>query len=192
VVPVEAPSAGRVLRVPDESERVVAAGTPLIEIGDAAGMEAVADVLSEDAVRIHPGDPMLIVEWGGDRPLHGRVRVVEPDAFTKVSSLGVEEQRVHVVGDLLDPPPTLGAGYRIVAEVVTWEGRGVLSVPTGALFQRDGAWRLFVVEDGRAALRTVRIGHRGTERAEVLQGLRAGDRVVMFPSDRVRDGVRVK
>ncbi len=141
VVAVRAPSAGRVLRVLEKSERVVPAGIPLIEIGDANGLEVVIDVLSEDAVRIAPGDPVRIESWGGEGVLPGTVRLVEPDAFTEVSALGVEEQRVNVVADLFDAPPSLGSGYRVEAHVVTWQGEDVLTVPTSALFQRDGAWR---------------------------------------------------
>jgi HlyD family secretion protein len=191
-VPVTAPTAGRVLRVLEESERVVPAGTPLVEIGDAGGLEVVVDVLSEDAVRIAPGAPVRIEEWGGDRALRGTVRLVEPDAFTEVSALGVEEQRVNVIADLADPPPSLGSGYRVEAHIVTWQGDSVLRVPTSALFQRDGAWHVFTIEGGEAALRAVEIGHRATEAAEVLGGLDEGDAVILFPSDQVEAGVRVR
>ncbi|MEP0548179.1 MAG: HlyD family efflux transporter periplasmic adaptor subunit [Rhodothermales bacterium] len=207
-VPVYAPSAGRVLRVLEENERVVPAGTPLVEIGDVGGgyveegsggsstatggLEVVVDVLSEDAVRIAPGAPIRIEEWGGDGTLEGRVRLVEPDAFTEVSALGVEEQRVNVIADLFDPPPSLGAGYRVEAHIVTWQGEGVLTVPTSALFQREGTWAVFAVEDGEAALRTVRVGHRSAEAAEIVEGLAEGDAVILFPSDQIEDGVRVR
>lgn len=189
-VEVHAPTAGRVLRVLEESERVVQAGTPLVEIGDAGGLEVVVDVLSEDAVRIQPGDLVVIDEWGGDRPLHGRVRVVEPDAFTETSALGVEEQRVNVVVDLEDMAVRLGSGYRIVADIVTWSGR-VLSVPTSALLQQEDGWRVFAVEDGEATLRVVVLGHRGMEAAEVVEGLEEGDEVILFPSDAIDEGVAV-
>lgn len=191
-VDVHAPAAGRVLRVLEESERVVAAGTPLVELGDARRLEVVADVLSEDAVRIAPGDPVVVTGWGGDEALLGRVRLVEPDAFTEVSALGVEEQRVNVVADLEAPPPALGSGYRVEASVVTWQADDVLTVPTSALFQRGGAWQVFAVEDGRAVRRAVRLGHRGDEEAEVLEGLDAGAEVIVFPSGDVEDGVRVR
>jgi HlyD family secretion protein len=192
VVAVSAPGAGRVLRVLEKSERVVAAGTPLLEIGDAAGLEVVVDVLSSDAVRIRPGNPVRVEEWGGDRPLQGRVRLVEPAAFTEVSALGVEEQRVNVIVDLLEAPPELGAGYRVEAEIATWIGENVLTVPTSALFQRDGSWRVFVVQEGRAGLREVEVGHRGVEAAEVVGGLEEGEEVVVFPSDEVVEGARME
>jgi HlyD family secretion protein len=191
VVPVTAPTAGRVLRVLEESERVVNAGTPLLELGDADGQEVVVDVLSADAVRIRPGNEVVVEEWGGGRPLHGRVQRVEPAAFTEVSALGVEEQRVNVIVDLVEAPPELGAGFRVEAGIVVWEGANVLTVPTSALFQREGAWYAFVVEDGRARLRAVEVGHRGVEAAEVLAGVEEGEAVVLFPSDEVEEGVRV-
>jgi HlyD family secretion protein len=191
-VSVTAPSDGRVLVVLEKSERVVAAGTPLLELGDARGLEVVVDVLSSDAVSIAAGNPVEVAEWGGQRPLAGRVRLVEPAAFTEISALGVEEQRVNVIVDLLEAPPELGSGYRVEARIVTWEGTNALTVPTSALFQRDGAWRLFVVEEGRARLREVQVGHRGVESAEVLGGVEEGEEVVMYPSDEVVEGVKVK
>lgn len=190
-VPVTAPSAGRVLRVLEESERVVPAGTPLLEIAGASGLEVVVDVLSADAVRITSGDPVLVNEWGGDRTLHGRVRLVEPAAFTEVSALGVEEQRVNVIVDLVDLPAGLGAGFRVEAAVVVWEGVDVLTVPTSSLFQRDGAWHLFAMEGGRARLRRLELGQRSADAAQVLDGVEVGEEVILFPSSDVRDGVRV-
>jgi HlyD family secretion protein len=192
MVEVRAPSDGRVLRVLEESERVVPAGTPLLELGDAGGLVGVVDVLSADAVRIGPGDRVVVVEGGGEGPLRGSVRLVEPAAFTEVSALGVEEQRVNVIVDLLEAPPQLGAGYRVEAAIVVAEGRGVLAVPTSALFQQDGEWRLFRVEGGRARLRPVEIGLRGDDLVQVTGGVEEGDRVVLFPSAEVEDGVRVK
>ena len=190
-VAVTAPTSGMVLRVLEESERVVPAGTPLLEIGGASGLEVVVDVLSADAVRIISGNRVLIEEWGGERPLQGVVRLVEPAAFTEVSALGVEEQRVNVIVDLLDSQPELGAGFRVEAAIVTWESDDVLTVPTSALFQRDGAWRLFVVEGGRAVERAVQLGQRSVEAAEVRGGVVEGEAVIVFPSDEVADGVRV-
>ena len=200
--PVYAPEAGRVLRVLQESERVVLAGTPIVEIGDAEGLEVIVDVLSEHAVRIRPGDPVRFEEWGGEEPLHGAVRLVEPAAFTKYSALGVEEQRVWVIADIFDAPPSLGAEFRVEARIVTWESEDVLTVPTSALFQLGGEWQAFVVRSGRAERRSVRVGHRSTELAEVqpavrgggdgdLPALAEGDEVILFPSDEVDDGVRV-
>lgn len=191
-VAVRAPTAGRILRVLQQSARVVQAGTPLVEIGDAAGLEVVVDVLSEDAVQIKPGHPVLIEQWGGETALRGQVRLLEPEAFTKVSALGVEEQRVNVVADLFDPPASLGAGYRLEARIITWTGDNVLSVPTSALFQRDGTWAVFVVQDGLAVRRTIRLGRRSPEVAEVLEGLTEGDLVILYPSALIEDGVRVR
>jgi HlyD family secretion protein len=143
-------------------------------------------------VRIAPGDPVRIEEWGGEGALTGTVRLVEPDAFTEVSALGVEEQRVNVVADLAAPPPSLGSGYRVEAHIVTWQAEGVLTVPTSALFQRDGAWAVFAVEGGEAVLRPVEIGHRAAEAAEVLEGLSEGEVVILFPSDQIEAGVRIR
>jgi HlyD family secretion protein len=189
---VRSPANGQVLRVYEPSERVVTAGTPLLEIGDAASLEVVVDVLSTDAVRIRPGATMRLEQWGGDRAVTARVRLVEPAGFTRVSALGVEEQRVNVVGDLIDTPAALGDGYRVEARIVTWEDTDVLKVPNSALFRRGAEWGVFVVENGRAKLRSVQIGHRGIHEAEVLGGLANGDAVVLFPSDRIQEGARVK
>lgn len=191
-VSVRAPAAGRVLRVYEPSERVVAAGTPLVEVGGAAGLEVVVDVLSSDAVRIPAGAPVRLLEWGGEGELAARVRLVEPSGFTKISALGVEEQRVNVIVDPLAAPAALGDGYRVEARIVVWQADDVLKVPTSALFRAGDAWTVFVVEDGRARLRPVRVGRRGATEAEVVAGLEAGEAVVVFPSDRVADGARVR
>lgn len=191
-VTVRAPTQGRILRVLQQSARVVAAGTPLVEVGDAAGLEAIIELLSEDAVKTKPGDLVLIDQWGGDKVLEGRVRVVEPDAFTKVSALGVEEQRVNVIADIVEPPPSLGARYRIEARIVVWEGHDVLQVPTTALFQEHGTWTVFAVDKGRASRRAVKLGHQSADAAEVQDGLKEGDRVILYPSALIADGVRVK
>lgn len=166
-------------------------GTPLVELGDAGALEVRVDVLSADAVRIEPGMPLQVEEWGGPGALRGRVRTVSPTAFTRVSALGVEEQRVNVVADLLSTSARLGEGYRVEARIVTWERPSVLKVPASALFRHGAGWRVFVVEAGRAHPRDVAIGHRGESEAEVLGGLRAGAQVILYPSDRVDDGVRV-
>ena len=189
-VPVIAPVAGRVLRVLEENERVVPAGTPLLDIGNTGRLELLVDVLSEDAVRIEPGAPVLIDDWGGD-PIEGCVRTVEPDAFTKISALGVEEQRVNIIVELFDPPPSLGSGYRAETHIVTWTGAGVLTVPTSALFQEDGSWRVFVAQDDRAVQRAVRIGHRTPEAAEVVDGLQEDEEVILFPSAQINDGSKI-
>jgi HlyD family secretion protein len=171
---------------------VVAAGTPLVEIGDAARLEIVADVLSTDAVRVRPGAAVRVHSWGGEGALSGTVRTVEPSAFTKISALGVEEQRVNVIADLDATPPQLGDGFRVQLRIVTWADPDVVRVPTGALFRTGDGWSVFAVENGRAARREVRIGARGTEEAQVLGGLSPGDRVVMFPADQLGDGARVR
>jgi HlyD family secretion protein len=190
---IRSPTTGTVLRIPEVSERVTAAGAPILELGDASAIEIVADVLSTDAVRICAGQEVEIVEWGGDLPLRGRVRSVEPSAFTKVSALGVDEQRVNVVSDILGAPATLGDGFRVEVRIVVWEGRAVLTVPASALVQQtSGEWRVFVVEGGRARERAVRIGHRTSGLVEVVAGLPVGATVVLFPSDLIRDGVRVR
>jgi HlyD family secretion protein len=191
-VPVLSPVRGRVLRIPEQSERVVAASSPILELGDAAALEVVSDVLSSDAVRLQPGSRVQIVEWGGDSALEGRVRAVEPSAFTRVSALGVDEQRVNVVVDLMNPPRSLGDGYRVEIRATVWESSDVLTVPSSALFQRSGKWAVFVADEGRARVRNVSIGHRTGASAEVTAGLNQGERVILFPSDKVVDGSRVQ
>ncbi len=191
-VVVRSPVAGRVLTVPERSGRVVAVGTPLIELGNVSVLEVHVDVLSTDAVRIVPGMAVRIDGWGGDSSRVGHVRTVEPAAVTKVSALGVEEQRVRVVVDLDDPPASLGDGYRVDAHIVLWRGDGVLSIPASAAFARDSAWAVYVVADGRAREHRIDIGHRGAGLYEVTGGLQEGDLVVLYPSDRVHEGVRVR
>ncbi len=191
-VPVRSPVAGKVLRILEQSERVVAAGAPLITIGDPTRLEIVADLLSTDAVKVKAGMPVLLEGWGSDKPLRARVRVVEPYGFTKVSALGVEEQRVNVVADFVDPPGPLGDGYRVVAKIIIWSGESVLRAPVSALFRRGDGWGVFVVEGGRAKRREVQIGHRGALEAEVLKGLQPGERVIRHPSNDITDGTRVK
>ena len=188
---VRAPADGTVLRVLEPSERVVPAGTPILTVGNAAGLEVIVDVLSVDAVRISPGDSVLLTGWGGEATLGGLVRLVEPDAFTKISALGVEEQRVFVVADLGDTPPGLGSGYAAQASIVTWSNPDAVRVPTSALFRVDGAWQTFVVENDRLVRRTVELGRRGEQSAEVLGGLEAGDIVVVYPAEELEDGTAV-
>jgi HlyD family secretion protein len=190
-VEVRAPVAGRVLRVFEESERIVAAGTPLLEIGDPVSLEIVVDVLSADAVRVAPGARFLVEDWGGPGALEARVRRVEPSAFTKVSALGVEEQRVNVIADLQAPEPRLGDRYRVESRIVVWEGADVVQVPASALFRSGEGWSVFVIEDGVSRRRAVRIGHQGAFDAEVVEGLEPGETVILHPSDRVADGIRV-
>jgi len=191
VLPLHSPVRGRVLRIPERSERVVPAGTPLLELGDPAKLEIVADLLSSDAVRVKPGDAILIEGWGGGTTLQGRLRRIEPSGFTKVSALGVEEQRVNVIGDFVNPPGPIGDRYRVEVRIVVWAGRDVLQVPTSALFRHGDAWSVFVIEDGRARQRDVRVGHQSAFATEVAEGMREGDAVIRNPSDRIADGVRV-
>lgn len=190
---IRSPTNGSVLRIPEVSGRVTVAGSPILELGDASAIEIVTDVLSSDAVRICAGQLVEIADWGGDVALRGRVRSVEPSAFTKVSAFGVDEQRVNVVVELLDRPPELGDGYRVEARITVWEGNATLSVPASALVQEaTGAWSVFVVESGRVRTRQVEIGHRTSGYVELLRGVPVGSRVVLFPSDNIRDGVRVR
>jgi HlyD family secretion protein len=192
---VLAPTSGVVLRRLHESEALVPAGEPLLELGDPARTEIVADLLSSDAVRVAAGAPVVIERWGGDRPLEGRVRRVEPSGFTKVSALGVEEQRVNVIIDWSSaaaPPPALGDGYRVDVAIELWRGDDVLSLPAGALFRRGDDWAAFRVDGDRARLTPVAVGHRTAKQVEVESGLSAGDRVILYPPDTLSDGSRVE
>lgn len=192
---VRAPLDAVVLKRYRESESVVPAGEPLLELGDPRALEIVSDLLSTDAVKVRPGQPVWIEQWGGDHPLRGRVRVVEPSGFMKVSALGVEEQRVNVVIDFEDPPdarPALGDAYRVEVRVVVWEAKDTLKVPTSALFRHGQSWAVFVADGGRARLREVEIGRRNGLTAQVLKGLEAGTRVVVHPADTLADGARIK
>ena len=186
------PVAGYVLKVHERSERTVAAGTPLVSVGDPAGNEIVMDVLSTDAVKIRPGQPMWLDDWGGGTSLRAVVRLVEPIAFTKISALGVEEQRVNVIGKPVDPLGRLGDGYRVEARVVIWEGAQVASVPGSALFRVGDAWHVFTVDGRRIVERAVDVGQRNQDRAEILAGLAPGTLVVRFPGNQMKDGMRVE
>ena len=191
---LRSPIDGVVLRRLRESEAVVGAGEPLLEVADPSGLEIVADYLSTDAVRMRPGLPVLVEQWGGARPLRGRVRRVEPSGFMKVSALGVEEQRVWVVIDITDPYDqwkALGDGYRVETRVVIWEQADALRVPTSALFRHGTGWAVFVVDGGVARLRPVGIGERNGTAASVTAGLAAGASVVLHPPAAVADGVKV-
>lgn len=192
---VRTPVSGAVMRLPRESESAVAAGTPLIEIGDPSDLEIVTDLLSADAVRLKTGARVLIDNWGGEKPLNGRIRRIEPYGFTKISALGVEEQRVNVIIDITDPQglwTKLGHGYRVIVRVVEWESVDVLQLPVSALFRDQGKWAVFIVDDGLARLQPVRIGKINDERAEVLDGLKEESEVILHPSEKISDGVRVE
>lgn len=189
------PVAGQVLKIFQESEGVVQGGTPILELGDPAALEVVVDVLSQDATRIPAGATASIERWGGKNPLRGHVRVVEPSAFTKLSALGVEEQRVNVIINMDDKRElwsSLGDGYRVEARISVWEGKDVLRVPASAVFRSEEAWATFVVEEGTAVVRTVKLGETNGLETEVLSGLEEGEAVIAYPSDSVRDGVSVE
>lgn len=193
-VTVLAPVAGRVLKIAHKSEGTVTSGQPLVEIGDPAALEVEVDLLSADAVRIHPGTRVVFERWGGEGVLEGVVRVIEPTGFTKVSALGVEEQRVWVIVAFSSPATQwqrLGDGYRVEASFIVWEGKDILQIPASALFRDGDGWAAFVVEQGKAVKRRVEIGQRTGLRAQVVSGIQAGERVINHPDDRVREGVSV-
>jgi HlyD family secretion protein len=185
-----APISGTVLSVEAKSEQAVAAGTLIAEIADTSQLEIVVDLLSADAVRLSPGTRAEIVEWGGPNLLTARVRKIDPAAFTKVSALGIEEQRVNVILDLDEVPATLGHGFRVVAELVIWECGSCLKVPISALFRAGEDWRVFRLVDGRLSQTQIRIGRMNDEVAEVIEGLAAGDVVVVHPYDTLEDGAQ--
>lgn len=193
-VAVHSPVAGQVLRIPRKSEGPVTAGQPLIEVGDPRLLEVEVDVLSADAVRIRPGARVMFERWGGDGELEGRVRVIEPAGFTKVSALGVEEQRVWVIVAFTSPPERwqrLGDGYRVEASFILWEANDVLQIPASALFRDGDGWAAFAVEQGKAVKRRVQVGQRTGLSAQVLSGINADEQVIAHPDDRVREGVRI-
>ena len=190
---LRSPIDGIVLRRLRESEAIVPAGEPLLEVADPAELEIVSDLLSTDAVKIHPGQNVLIEQWGEARALRGRVRRVEPSGFTKISALGVEEQRVNVVidfEDVHDAWEALGDAYRVEVRVVIWEGN-VLKTPTSSLFRHGQDWAVYTVRDGTATLRPVEVGQRNSLEAEVLTGLERGEQVIVHPSDAIHDGIAV-
>jgi HlyD family secretion protein len=194
-VTVTATVSGVILRRLRESESVVPVGEPLLEIGDPARIEIVADLLSTDAVRVSPGQRVLIEQWGGGTTLEGRVRRVEPAGFMKVSALGVEERRVNVVVDVagdVAAARALGDGYRVEVRVVVWEQAAVVTLPVGALFRRGEGWAAFVVAGDVARLTPVTIGQRSDTAAQILEGLTPGQVVVLHPPDTLADGARVR
>jgi HlyD family secretion protein len=187
---------GVVLKRLHESEAVVPAGDPLVEIGDPASLEIVADLLSTDAVRVKAGARVVIEEWGGEGPLDARVRRIEPAGFMKISALGVEEQRVNVVLDFADSCGdarlALGDGYRVEIRVVMWESENVVTVPSSALFRHGEEWAVYTIDRGRARRTIVEVGHRTGQMAEVLSGVAPGTRVILHPGDTLVDGARVR
>ncbi len=194
-VEVRSPVSGSVLRVMQESATIVTPGVQILEVGDKSDIEIEAEILSRDAVAIKPGATVSIEQWGGEKPLNGRVRLLEPAAFTKISALGVEEQRVIVLSDLLNPPveaQKLGDRYRVEVRVAVWHGDDVLLVPAGALFREGSEWKTFVFEGHAARKRTLQAGHSDGRMTEVLGGIDAGMKVLLHPPDTVKDGSAVK
>jgi HlyD family secretion protein len=195
IVRVKAPVSGRILKLHQECEGVVSRGQPLLEIGDTRSLEIETDVLSADAVKIRPGMPVLYERWGGGDPLGGRVRRVEPVGFTKVSALGVEEQRVLIISDITSDAErwqNLGDGYRVESRFILWEDENVLQIPGSALFRVDGRWAVFVIDDGEARRREVEVGQRNGLSAQILQGLDEGEAVITHPDKTLEDGAAVK
>lgn len=194
-VVIKAPASGRVLTLVSDSERDVAAGTPLLQIGDPANLEIVVELLSSEAVQVAEGATVDIEDWGGAVPLRGTVSRIEPSGFTKVSALGIEEQRVKVLIALVGPPAAharLGHDYRVFARIASWSSDVVLRVPVAALFRAGTSWAVYRVEAAKARVVPIEIGHRNGELAEVLSGLDPGDKVILHPSDQIADGVRVR
>jgi len=191
---VKAPASGSVLRVLEENSRVVAAGTPLVEIGDPEDLEVVIEVLSRDGAAIQPGARVEFEQWGGSEPLLGRVRLVEPAAFTKISALGVEEQRVNVIADLLTPAnerSTVGDSFRVEAKIIIWEATDALKVPAGALFRQGERWATFLLKEGRARLHEVQVGRSSGTETQIVDGLEPGSTVILYPSSRIANGQKI-
>jgi HlyD family secretion protein len=191
---ITSPVDGRVLRTLRESEGFVAAGEGLVEIGNPEQLEIVVDLLSIDAVKVQPGQSAIIENWGGEQPLRAQVRLVEPFGFTKTSALGIDEQRVFVVLDLVSPQvqwQRLGHGYQVDVEIILWQAEAALKIPLTALFRDQNRWAVFIQEEGRAARRYVEVGHRSASEAEILDGLTHGDAVVVYPGETIDEGVRI-
>jgi HlyD family secretion protein len=193
-VQVVSPVSGRVLRIMQESEKTIQPGTPILELGDVRDLEIVADLLTADAVQVRPGAEVTISGWGGS-DLRGKVNRVEPAAFTKISALGIEEQRVRTIIDFAEPsaqPAQLGHDFRVNIEIVTWQAENTLVIPVSAVFRSRGGWAVFVVDGGKARLTPVKIGRRTSKQVQVLEDLNAGESVILHPNDRVGNGTRVK
>jgi HlyD family secretion protein len=192
-IQLRAPVTGRILEIVQADEGLVQAGAPLVEIGDPFDLQVVADLLSTDAVRIRPGASVLVDGWGGPA-VKGKVTRVDPAGFLKVSALGIEEQRVRTEIEFVDPPATwsqLGHDYKVIVHIVSWRDENALTVPVAALFRQGDDWAVFVVEDERARVKTIKVGERNNRVAQIVAGLAAGDRVLLHPSDRITDGVKV-
>jgi HlyD family secretion protein len=195
IVTIQAPVNGSILKIYRESEGVVQSGEALIDIGDPEKLEVKVEVLSADAVKIKPQTSVFFERWGGDSILAGKVRVVEPAGFTKISSLGVEEQRVLVIVDITSSDhhiQSLGDGYRLETSFIIWEGRDILQVPASALFRNQEGWAIFVVKNNRALKREVRVGQRTGLAAEILSGLTEGEEVISHPDNSIEDRTRVR
>jgi HlyD family secretion protein len=191
IVELRSPVASRILRILEPSEHVVTAGTPVVSLSNPSKIEIVIDLLSTDAVKVKPGAAVSIEGWGGPNALRARVRMVEPYGFTKVSALGIEEQRVNVIADFLDLPAGLGDGYRIDARIVIWESPDVLIAPGSALFRDGDRWSVLVVEAGRARRRPVEVGHRTALETEIIRGLNPGEAVILHPPNDLKEGAAV-
>ncbi len=191
IVNIQAPTRCRILRIFEKSERVVTSGTPIVILSNPQKIEIVVDLLSTDAVKVKSGAAVIIDNWGGPCPLRARVRSVEPYGFTKVSALGIEEQRVNVIADFVDSPDGLGDGYRVDARIVTWENSNVLKVPASALFRNEGNWSVFTIENGRTSMVAVDVGHRNASEAEILKGLTENAEVILHPANDLKPGDRV-
>ena len=191
LVSIRPPMRCRILRILEKSERVVPFGTAIVVLSNPNQIEIVVDVLSTDAVKVKAGAPVSIENWGGPAPLRAKVRMVEPYGFTKVSALGIEEQRVNVIADFIDSPEGLGDGYRVDARIVIWESPDVLKIPAGALFRIGPEWNVFTVENGLTRLLPVKVGHRNAEDAEVAAGLKEAAQVILHPANDIKAGVRV-
>jgi HlyD family secretion protein len=192
---VRSPESGVILKILREDEGPVEMGQPIMEIGNVRSIEIVIDVLSQDAVNIKSGNAIHIVRWGGDQPLEARVRRVEPQAFVKISSLGVEERRVRVVADIVSPPEVwenLGDNFRLECRVVIHAERGALKVHTGALFREGESWMVYRIIKGRATKTAVQLGRKSTLEAVVKSGLSEGDEVILYPGNAVQEGTKVK
>lgn len=194
-VPVRAPVSGRVLKIQQQCEGVVTPGQPLLELGDTQSLEIVTDVLSSDAIKVKPGMRVIFNRWGGEEPLQGQVRTVEPVGFTKVSALGVEEQRVLVISDITSDSKqwqNLGDGYRVEARFILWEENDILQIPASALFRVKDGWAVFVMENDKAKRRSVNVGKQNGLSAQIIKGLKGGEKVITHPDDTIEESIAVK